>query len=304
MDILGNDIEVFIIACSGMLLLVILAVLGYRYYRGRRVCCYFGNAYNVNQRKSSLPLPVNPPLYKRGHKKVAVIPMLGVDQPKQKIELDFRNSPESSSPVIELDFNEVQQNRQGEPSTVIDNRSSVPGALIIASIATTARPRYLSDNSSAIYKPPATISPHHTNWLEGERTDANHGGATSGVASYERCEHETLGSEGALSLGNAWKAGARGGRSSVVKRDIASVPFGDAWPGSEKPLWKGNHSHSEKFRSCLPCPSTGAVGERKTAGQPESRSTFGTLPSLPRESINTATTLSQSASAISVSSGN
>merc|ERR1719397_145777 len=135
--------------------------------------------------------------------------MLGRDQPKQKIELEFRNSLDSSSLMIELNLNEVQQKRQGELSMAIDNRSSVPGTLNIASIATTARPRYLSDNSSAIYKPPATISPHHTNWLEGERTDANHGGATSGVASYERCEHETLGSEGALSLGNAWKAGAR-----------------------------------------------------------------------------------------------
>jgi len=300
MDILGNDIEVFIIACSGMLLLVILAVLGYRYYRGRRVCCYAGNAYNVNLQKSGLPLPLSPPLYKRGHKNRAVLPMLGQDQPKQKIELESGNSPASSSPIIELNFNEVQRKRQGELSMAIDNRSSVPGALNIASIATTVRPRYLSDNSSAIYKPPATISPHHTNWLEGERTEANHGVANSGVASYERGEHETLGSEGALSFRNECKTGAPGGISSVVKRDIAT---GDAWPGRER-LQNGKHSHSEKFRSSLPCPSTTAAGERKTAGQPESRSTFGTLPSLPRESINTATTLSQSPSAISVSSGN
>jgi len=207
--------------------------------------------------------------------------------------------------MIELNLNEGQRKRQGEVSMAMDNRSSMPGALNIASIATTARPRYLSDNSSAIYnKPPATISPHHTNWLEGERTYGNHEGAASGAVSYERGENEILGSEGAQSLVNEWKKGETGGRSAVIKRDIASVSSGDAWLGREIALRKSKPGHSERFRSSQPCTPTGVAGECKTAGQPENRSTFGTLPSLPRESNNTATTLSPKVSVISVSAGN
>jgi len=297
MDILGHELELAAIALSILLIIIVCAVLACRYYRGHRVCCCTGTPDDQPK------LPIHPPSYNGVEAKVAVLPMLGRDEFEKNVEVDKGNIRQSKLPEIELNDNDGLRKRQGELSIAIDTRHMVAEGSQIASIATTFRPIVMSDHSSVLFNPPNTNKSYiKTTNIEGE-ADAKSVGATLGPTFHDRGERVSqlldLGSEGAQSSVIEWKTGEPGSTAPIKKRAIGSLPA--AWPRRENPELKNPLSQSEKFRVSLPSPSATGAEERKRASQFEERSTFGTLPSLPRPSNKTEITLSPSPSIVSVS---
>jgi len=304
-----NNYEMLVLALSILLLLVVFAVLVCRYYRGQRLCCKSRKTNKKDELKYSLPLPALPPLYWRSQIKGGVLLMLDRDQPMQKVEVNeelFAYNSESSSSAIELNYKEVRLKREGELSIAIDHNVSEGGRSHIASTATTVRPRYPSDDSSAIFKH-GTTSCNQATCLDGEFGHDKQKWATLDNAYHERGEREnqpmSLRSEGALSSVYDWKTGEAKSTARVKKRSFPGVPYEEVWPRSENLVLKNIFCQSERSlknifcqsessRLSLPSPSKVGTEELERVSEIGERSSFGTLPSLPPGSNSTMGTLS------------
>lgn len=261
---IDNELELVAMALSMLLLFVVCAVCACKYYLGQRVCCF------TIKTVDRLKLPVQQPLYKRVEVKSAVLPMLGQDDPEQKVKVGDGNSRQCSSEIelVQPNYDYGRHRRlQGELSIPVDSRVLVREISHLASIDTASMRRQVSDNSSSIFKPPNTnyscnqttdLTGETTN-LKGERTHRKSAGATLGPNSSETGKRVSQlwdsGSEGAQSSLIVLNTGEAESTSPVRLRDKASVWSVEAWPGKKNPELRSPLSQSESFWSLPPVPS-------------------------------------------------